>query len=66
MPLRKQAGNMYDWVTHTWNPVGKCRHNCSYCYMKRFPLGELRFDEREMNTNLGSGNVIFVGKGGEK
>ena len=64
MPLRKQAGNMYDWVTHTWNPVkGKCRHNCSYCYMKRFPLGELRFDEREMNTNLGSGNVIFVGSG---
>jgi len=61
--LRESKGNMYDWVTHTWNPIkGKCPHNCSYCYMKRW--GEqkpLHLDERELKTNLGSGNFIFVG-----
>jgi DNA repair photolyase len=54
---------MYPWITHTWNPIrGKCPHDCSYCYMKRIPnVGELRFVEKEMNTNLGKGNTIFVG-----
>ena len=53
---------MYPWVTHTWNPVkGKCPHDCSYCYMKRFPQKELRLDEGEFNTDLGEGNTIFVG-----
>lgn len=61
--LRESKGNMYDFVTHTWNPIkGKCPHDCSYCYMKRW--GEqkpLRLDEKEMKTDLGSGNFIFVG-----
>jgi protein gp37 len=63
MGLNKQKGNMYPWITHTWNPIrGKCPHDCSYCYMKRIPnVGELRFVEKEMNTNLGKGNKIFVG-----
>lgn len=62
MPLNKQKGNMYGFVTHTWNTVkGKCPHDCSYCYMKRFPQGELHFDEKELKTDLGSGNTIFVG-----
>ena len=53
---------MYPWVTHTWNVIkGKCPHDCSYCYMKRFPQGELRFDEKEMKRNLGEGRFIFVG-----
>jgi len=60
--LNKQKGNMYGWVTHTWNPIkGTCPHDCSYCYMKRFPQGELRFDEKCMNDNLKGGNTIFVG-----
>lgn len=30
--LNKQKGLMYEWVTHTWNPIrGKCPHDCSYC-----------------------------------
>ena len=60
--LNKQKGNMYGWVTHTWNPIkGKCPHDCCYCYMKVFPQGELRFDEKCMKDDLSSGNYIFVG-----
>ena len=60
--LNKSKGNMYPWVTHTWNVIkGKCPHDCSYCYMKRYPQSELHFDEKELKTDLGSGNTIFVG-----
>lgn len=62
--LNKQKGNMYPWVTHTWNVIkGKCPHDCSYCYMKRHgPQPELHFDNKEIKkTDLGQGNVIFVG-----
>ena len=60
--LRESKGNMYPFVTHTWNPIkGRCSHDCEYCYMKRFPLKELRLDEKELRTDLGSGRFIFVG-----
>lgn len=60
--MRKSTGNMYDFVDYTWNVIkGKCLHDCDYCFMKRFPQGELRFVEKEMKTNLGNGNFIFVG-----
>lgn len=63
MPLNKSKGNMYPFVTHTWNTVkGKCPHDCSYCYMKRF--GEqkpIRFTPGELKTDLGKDNFIFVG-----
>ena len=53
---------MYPWITHTWNAIkGKCPHQCSYCYMNRFPLKPVRLDNGEFNTNLGEGNTIFVG-----
>ena len=54
---------MYEFVTHTWNTIkGKCHHDCSYCYMKRWKnQREIRFDENELKTNLGTGNFIFVG-----
>ena len=61
--INKSKGNMYDFVTHTWNPIkGKCMHDCKYCYMKKW--GEqkpLRIDENEMQTYLRNGNYIFVG-----
>lgn len=61
--LNKSKGNMYEWVTHTWNTVkGECYHDCSYCYMKRWgKLNPVRFDEKELKTDLGNGNFIFVG-----
>lgn len=61
--LNESKGNMYDFVTHTWNTIkGECFHDCSYCYMKRWgKLNPVRFDNKELKTNLGSGNFIFVG-----
>ena len=56
MSLNKSNGNMYDFVTDTWNVVkGKCPHNCSYCYMKRHPQKALRFDKQELKTNFETG-----------
>jgi hypothetical protein len=63
MALNKSNGNMYSWITHTWNTVkGECPHGCTYCYMKRFGKQKpVRFDKKELETDLGSGNFIFVG-----
>ncbi len=62
MSLNKQKGNMYPFVTHTWNAIkGKCPHDCSYCYMKVYTQPELHFDEKELRANLGNNNFIFVG-----
>lgn len=63
MPLNKVKGNMYDWVTHTWNAVkGKCPHGCHYCYMTKWgEQPELHFDSKELKTDLGDNNFIFVG-----
>ncbi len=63
MGLNESKGQMYEWVTHTWNTVkGKCPHDCSYCYMKRWGnLKKIRFDKSELKTDLGKDNFIFVG-----
>jgi len=63
MSLNISKGNMYEFITHTWNTIkGECLHDCSYCYMKRWgKLNPVRFDEKELKTDLGSGNFIFVG-----
>lgn len=63
MGLNISKGDMYDWVTHTWNPIkGRCYHDCSYCYMKRWgQLNPVHLDEKDLNTDLGKGNFIFVG-----
>ena len=62
MGLNKQKGNMYPWVTHTYNVIkGKCPHDCSYCYMKVYNLPELHIDRKELKVDLGEGNFIFVG-----
>jgi DNA repair photolyase len=63
MALTESKGNMYTWVTHTWNTVkGECPHGCTYCYMKRWGKQKpVRFDESELKTDLGTGKFIFVG-----
>jgi DNA repair photolyase len=62
MPLKKQKGNMYEFVTHMWGPIrGKCKHDCSYCYMKTWgDLPPLHVNSKDIRTNLGENNFIFV------
>ncbi len=62
MALNIQKGNMYPFVSHTWNAIkGKCSHDCVYCYMKVYTQKEVRLDNSEFKTDLGSDNYIFVG-----
>lgn len=66
--LKKSAGNMYDWVTHTHSHLGgECPHKCSYCYVKRNRFGvapryqgELRILPDELMVNYGTGKTIFI------
>lgn len=69
MSLKKSAGNMYPWVTHTHSHLaGRCPHECAYCYVqameRRFGQGRyagpLRLDEDELRVNYGKGRTIFV------
>lgn len=61
--LRESKGNMYRWVTHTWNTIkGECPHRCSYCYMHRWGKQKpIYLDEKEFKTDLGNNNIIFIG-----
>ena len=65
--LKKSTGNMYEFITHTWNPiVGECYHKCSYCYVKKYGneiSGNVRFKNDYLDDNFGSGKFIFVGSG---
>jgi len=67
MPLNKADGNMFGFVTHTWNAIkGKCLHLCLYCFMIALNIrfdkwGDIRLDEKELRVNLRTGNYIFVG-----
>ncbi|WP_101689420.1 hypothetical protein [Dysgonomonas massiliensis] len=66
MGLNPTSGNMYEFVTHTWNIVkGKCYHDCSYCYMKSLNKNqkEAYLDKKELKTDLTKDKFIFVGSG---
>jgi len=64
MVLNISVGNMYGWVTHTWNPAnGTCEHDCIYCYVKRGRQQGWKHDimlKKAIDDNLGSGKTIFV------
>ena len=64
--MKKTSGNMYDFVTHTWNPVrGKCPYDCVYCYVGRWKRKQeiLDINLNELKTDLGTNNVIFICSG---
>lgn len=66
MKLNEGKGNMYEFITHTWNPIkGKCFHDCTYCYMK--PLNPNPsypyLDIHELTGTFESGQFIFIGSG---
>ena len=66
--LKEPTGNMYEFITHTWNPIiGKCPHDCKYCYVI-YKYGQmknetLRLDRNSLNDDFGTGKFIFVGSG---
>ena len=71
MPLNKQSGNMYGFITDTWNPLGgECSHKCGYCsthkLSKRYPVikkkysGPSKLVRSELKTNLKKDLNIFV------
>ena len=59
---------MYEFITHTWNPIiGKCPHDCKYCYVI-YKYGQmknetLRIDKDCLRDEFGTGKFIFVGSG---
>jgi len=64
--LKEVKGNMYDFITHTWNPIkGKCEHECGYCYVSKMVKKQkpVRLEEKALVGDLGSNNFIFVGSG---
>jgi len=59
-------GNMYSFITDTWNPVkGACPYACHYCYVNKWgnKPKPLHTDETELKANLGEENFIFVCSG---
>ncbi len=48
MGLNKSKENIYEFVTHTWNVIS-------------VEQSFLKFDEKELKTDLGEDNFIFVG-----
>ena len=65
-PLNVAKGNMYRFITHTWNPIkGRCYHQCSYCYMNNLLTPKYQCSpvlvEYEFNKDLNEGARIFVG-----
>jgi DNA repair photolyase len=66
MPLNKSSGNMYEFITHTWNPVrGECPFDCSYCFVKRWGTKQnpLHIDRTYLTDRLGKGRFIFICSG---
>ena len=64
MILNPSKGNMYEFITHTWNPIkGKCYHDCSYCYMKNIVAYErpINLVEGELQGDFGLNKFIFLG-----
>jgi len=67
MALRKAAGNMFDFITHIWNPVkGRCGYACSYCYVTRmfekfkYKVPDKPYLNEKEFVNLGKDKFIFI------
>jgi len=65
MPLKASTGNMYSFISHTWNPVrGDCGYGCQYCYVRKWGKSiPLRIDEKCLRDDLGESNYIFICSG---
>lgn len=64
--LKASKGNMYDFITHTFNPIiGICQHECGYCYVPKMcnKLKPVRLEANALKGSLEKDNFIFVGSG---
>lgn len=63
MTLNESKGNMYEFITHTWNPIkGKCFHGCTYCYMHgKWGQSYQYWDITKLSGTFKSGQFIFIG-----
>ena len=63
MTLNEPDGYMYEFITHTWNPIrGKCFHGCTYCYMQGKWSHPCQYLEiKELTGAFESGQFIFIG-----
>jgi len=66
--LKKASGNMYEFITHTWNPIsGECPHECKYCYAmykyNKTIKDKIRLRDDSFRDDFKTGNFIFVGSG---
>jgi len=63
MKLNESRGNMYSFITHTGNAIkGRCYHDCSYCYMKKWgKQKKIRLEKSELKGDIGTGKFIFIG-----
>lgn len=63
MKLNVSKGNMYKFITHTWNPIkGKCFHDCAYCYMKEINPNPtpIHLAENEFVGSFPANAFIFI------
>lgn len=64
MIVNESKGNMYEFITHTWNPIkGRCYHDCTYCYMKSIVPNPqpIHLDETELKGIFQRDQFIFIG-----
>ena len=63
--MNRQKGNMYIFVSNTWNHIkGICPHKCKYCYMRNYwkRMKPPRLEKKELHP-LPENIRIFVGSG---
>ncbi|MDD3688274.1 MAG: DUF5131 family protein [Bacteroidales bacterium] len=69
--MEKSNGNMYEWITHTANPLsGECLHKCSYCYVNKLKhakpviaekyTGKPKISENGLKQISGKDKFIFI------
>jgi DNA repair photolyase len=67
MGLNKSKGNMYEWITHTWNTVkGACYHDCSYCHPAGTMILMADFTQKPIERIAIGDHIIGITKENQK
>jgi len=61
MGLNASKGQMYEWVTHTWNAIkGKCLHDCSYCHPAGTMIMMSNFTQKDIKNVVAGDSIIGI------